>query len=141
MELRDRRLLAKIREEARLAFDFVSGIEYDGFIENEITKRAVSMTMANIGELCGTLSDDAKSKHLDIPWAAIRRTRNVITHAYDAVDFSIIWHAVVEDIPFLVDRINAIEQDLGYELFGEAEMAANYDEILKAIDEADKNDS
>ena len=139
MEPRDRRILAKIREEARLASDFICGQEYDDFIANEMTKRAVSMTLANIGELCGALSDDVKSKHHDVPWSAIRRTRNIITHAYDSVDFTIIWDAVVVDIPFLIDKIDTIERELGNELFSEAEMEANYDEIIKAIAKADED--
>ena len=137
MELRDRRILAKMREEARLVSEFIDGIVYDEFKQNEKTKRAVSQTLANIGELCHTLSDDVKARYENVPWAAIRKTRNVITHAYESVDFLSIWYAAVNDIPSLVEDINAIERDIGIELYGTEEREANYDEIQKAIEEAD----
>ena len=102
MELRDRRILAKIREEAHLISEFVDSIVYDEFKQNEKTKRAVTQTLANIGELCHALSDDVKAKYGNVPWAAIRKTRNVIAHAYESVDFYSIWYAAVNDIPILV---------------------------------------
>jgi len=60
MDLKDRRVLAKIREEARLITNFIDGLEIDGFLLNELIKRAVALTLANIGELCTVLSDDVK---------------------------------------------------------------------------------
>ena len=137
MELRDRRILAKMREEACLVSEFINGIVYDEFNQNEKTKRAVSQTLANIGELCHALSDDVKTRYENVPWAAIRKTRNVIAHAYESVDFYSIWYAAVNDIPTLVEDIDAIERDIGAELFGTKEREANYNEIQKAIEEAD----
>ena len=139
MELRDRRILAKMRQEARLVTDFIDGLEFGGFTLNEMIKRAVAMTLANIGELSGALSDDAKLQYKDIPWAAIRKTRNVISHDYESVDFAIIWQTAVVDIPVLIEKIDAIERDIGSELYGKVERVTNYDEILKAIKDADDN--
>ena len=141
MELRDKRVLSKIRQEARLVADFIDGLEFDGFISNEIVKRAAAMTLANIGELSNALSDDVKSQYKDIPWAAIRKTRNVISHDYESVDFALIWQTSVVDIPVLIEKIDAIERDIGLELFGEAERVENYDEILRAIKDADENEA
>jgi len=138
MELRDRRILAKMREEARLVSEFIDGIEYDEFNQNEKTKRAVTQTLANIGELCHVISDEVKTRYGNVPWAAIRKTRNVITHAYESVDFYSIWYTAVNDIPALVSEIDAIEHDMGGELFSAKEREANYEEILKAIEEADE---
>ena len=137
MELRDRRILAKIREEARLVSEFIDGAVYDEFKQNEKTKRAVSQTLANIGELCHALSDDVKVKYRNVSWAALRKTRNIIAHAYESVDFYSIWYTAVNDIPTLVTDINAIEHDIGAELFGAKEREANYSELQKAIEEAD----
>ena len=105
MELRDRRILAKIREEARLVSEFIDGAVYDEFKQNEKTKRAVSQTLANIGELCHALSDDVKTKYENVPWAAIRKTRN-ITHAYESFDFKYM-------APFLIPKsINNTKEGL-----------------------------
>jgi uncharacterized protein with HEPN domain len=42
MELRDRRILAKMRTEAQLAKKFVDDMDYDGFTRSEVMKRAVA---------------------------------------------------------------------------------------------------
>ncbi|MCL2059757.1 MAG: DUF86 domain-containing protein [Oscillospiraceae bacterium] len=139
MELRDKRILYKIRVEARHITDFIRDMDFDTFKQNEITKRAVAMTIANIGELVRALSDSVKTQYNDIPWAAIRQTRNVISHDYEAVNFETIWQTAFDDIPILIEKIDSIERDIGLELYGEEERAANYDEILKAIEEADED--
>ncbi|MCL1995422.1 MAG: DUF86 domain-containing protein [Defluviitaleaceae bacterium] len=139
MELRDKRILYKIRIEALHIMDFIKDLNFDAFTKNEITKRAVAMTIVNIGELVRALSDNAKSQYNDIPWTAIRQTRNVISHDYEAVDFARIWQTAFVDIPILIEKIDSIERDIGLELYGEAERAANYDEILKSIKDADDN--
>jgi uncharacterized protein with HEPN domain len=138
MELKDRRILAKMREEARLVSKFVDGVEYNRFMQNEEIKRAVTQTLANIGELCRVLSDDVKVQYKSVPWAAIRKTRNVITHDYESVDFTDIWHSATIDVLNLVVEIDAIEHDIGVELYGDAEREFNYNEILNAIKEADE---
>ena len=63
--------------------------------------------------------------------------QEMLSHAYESVDFLSIWFAAVNDIPSLVAEIDAIERDIGVELFGAKEREANYDEMLKAIEEAD----
>jgi len=137
MEVRDKRILDKIRSEARLVIGFIEGSEYDTFVQNELTKRAVTQTLANIGELVRALSDDTKSHYSRIPWAAIRKTNNVIVHEYDDVDCKIIWNVSTVHLPNTVSEINAIEADLGSELFGVNEQRSNYKVILEAIEEAD----
>ncbi|MCL2153900.1 MAG: DUF86 domain-containing protein, partial [Oscillospiraceae bacterium] len=73
------------------------------------------------------------------PWAAIRKTRKVIVHEYDDVDYEIVWDVSTVHLPSTVSEINAIETDLGNELFGVNEQISNYNAILKAIEEADEN--
>jgi len=99
MELRDKRILYKIRIEARHITGFIRDMDFDAFKQNEVTKRAVAMTIANIGELVRALFDSVKSQYNDIPWAAIRQTRNVISHDYEAVNFETIWQTAFDDIP------------------------------------------
>jgi uncharacterized protein with HEPN domain len=127
-----------MREEARLANSFTDGVDYEGFMRNEEKKRAVTQTLANIGELCRILSDGVKARYKSVPWAAIRKTRNVITHDYESVDFTDIWHSATIDALSLASEIDTIERDIGVALYSEAEREANYNEILKAIKEADE---
>ncbi|HBU11641.1 MAG TPA: antitoxin, partial [Clostridiales bacterium] len=63
MENRDRQVIVKILDEIRIITELVDGIEYDTFAKDERTKRAVCMTLINIGELVKALSDSFKESN------------------------------------------------------------------------------
>ena len=44
----------------------------------------------------------------EIPWRAIIDTRNILIHAYDSVNASVLGNIVERDIPALVEAVNAI---------------------------------
>jgi uncharacterized protein with HEPN domain len=129
-----------MREEARLTSGFIAGMDYNAFIHNEMVKRAVTQTLANIGELTRKVSDVARKSQPEIPWPAIRKTRNVIAHDYEEVDFIEIWHTASVSIPELIAVIDRIERDLGEPLYGDREQTRNQQMIVQAIEEADAQD-
>ena len=69
---------------------------------------SINMCIIQIGELVTRLSDEVKQKNAQIPWNEIRAMRNLHAHDYENVDFSIVWHTVVQDIPELKDQILSI---------------------------------
>jgi uncharacterized protein with HEPN domain len=46
--------------------------------------------------------EEERSRHPDIPWAAIIGMRNRLIHAYEDVDMDIVWRIVVDDLPDLI---------------------------------------
>ncbi|MBQ6697478.1 MAG: hypothetical protein IJN09_00340 [Oscillospiraceae bacterium] len=54
MQHRDRIILDKISDELSLALDMLGELNFDSFDKNEMMKRAVCMTVINIGELVKT---------------------------------------------------------------------------------------
>ncbi|MDR2131847.1 MAG: DUF86 domain-containing protein [Clostridiales Family XIII bacterium] len=101
MEIRDQRRLAKMREEAQLISSFIANIDCATFMGDIKTKYAVTQVLANIGELERGLSNEIKKQYGTIPWSSIRKTRNVIAHDYEEVDFQRIWGTATTDIPEL----------------------------------------
>ncbi|MFA5576553.1 MAG: HepT-like ribonuclease domain-containing protein [Tissierellaceae bacterium] len=77
------------------------GSDYNIFKENFIYKNAISMSILQIGELSGHLSEDFKDTHYKIPWRNIRGIRNFMAHEYGNLDTSLVWDTVLEDIPKL----------------------------------------
>jgi uncharacterized protein with HEPN domain len=47
-------------------------------------------------------------QHPELPWAKMRDMRNIVVHAYFAVDLRVIWQAVTEDLPRLKQQINSL---------------------------------
>ena len=108
MQHRDRIILNKISDELLLALDMLDQIDFDGFDKNEMMKRAVCMTVINIGELVKNLSDDLRREHAHIPWKFIAGFRDVAAHKYQTLKMKDVYKTVKEDFPELRENIGKI---------------------------------
>ena len=77
------------------------GKNEDLFLRDDVYHNAVALCILQIGELVGLMSDEFRSAHTQIPWREIKLMRNIVAHHYRAVDHSITWDVVVNDIPLL----------------------------------------
>jgi uncharacterized protein with HEPN domain len=82
MDNQDRVLLDRIFKETSIIADLINGYDYDTFVNDERTKRAVCMTLINIGEMVKLLSENIKQNNSVIPWRSIAGLRDVTAH-YD----------------------------------------------------------
>ncbi|MDR1193491.1 MAG: DUF86 domain-containing protein [Peptococcaceae bacterium] len=63
---------------------------------------SVSMSIMQIGELSGGLSDEFRdATRTQMPWGLIRGMRNHLAHTYATMDKRDIWETATEDIPNL----------------------------------------
>lgn len=108
MDNRDNKILHSVLEEIHYLELSVGNIKYDAFMKNETLRRAVAMTLINIGESARLLSEEIKAKNPDIPFNEIIATRNIAAHGYQALNFNYIWDTLKTDIPDLKNKINAI---------------------------------
>jgi uncharacterized protein with HEPN domain len=104
INIRDRQVLQKILKEINFIKTAVSGISFEDFVNDEKTKRAVAMTLINIGELTRLLSDEFKKSMPDIPFKAIMALRNVAAHGYEELRFDDVWKMVKTNIPELDNK-------------------------------------
>jgi len=111
MNNRDKNILFKLKEEAEVLQELTDGCDLQGFLGSEVLKRAVSMTLINIGELVSRLTHEIKQRNPAIPWRAITTLRNVAAHGYESLDMENIWKTVTEDVPLfrtqIVEILNA----------------------------------
>jgi len=105
MDKRDKTLLLKILDEASIIADLIEGFNCDTFIKDEKTKRAVSMTLINIGELVKLVSDKLRQDNPSIPWRSIAGLRDVAAHGYMTLRMEDIWETVSVDVPVLRNQI------------------------------------
>ena len=78
------------------------GHSYETFSNDIDYKNSVSMSIMQIGELAGSLSDDFKEKTSDqMQWGAIRGMRNLFAHSYATLNIEVIWEVATKDIPAL----------------------------------------
>ena len=106
--------IQKMHKEAALIVSFIGGMDFEQFRQDEKTKRAVTQTFSNIGELENVIDKDFKACYTQIPWPAIRKTRNIIAHDYISVNFETIWQTATVSIPellVLLEEVEAREQN------------------------------
>jgi len=61
-----------------------------------------------IGEATRRLSPELLSRYPEADWKAIVGLRNIVAHAYFAVDWSIVWTTATEDVPHLRATVQEI---------------------------------
>ena len=101
-------MLEKIWSEASIIADFINDCTCEIFIEDEKIKRAVCMTLINIGELVKLVSDELKQSNSSVPWRSIAGLRDVAAHGYMTLRMEDIWETVSEDLPTLKKQIEKL---------------------------------
>jgi uncharacterized protein with HEPN domain len=104
----DREYLDHIREEIDFILGSSRGLEKKSFMEDPLLKRAFVRSIEIIGEASKSISDDLKRKHPDIEWKKITGARDRLIHGYFSIDYEIVWDIVVNKIPELKTRMDAI---------------------------------
>jgi uncharacterized protein with HEPN domain len=108
MNSRDKQIVTRILEETSVIMELVSGFSFDTFSGDERTKRAVCMTLINIGELVKALTDEVKAANPQIPWRAISGLRDITAHRYQTLRMEDIWHTANADIPALKNKVEML---------------------------------
>lgn len=108
MEHRDAVILRKVLSEIIIAMEMMENNSLVEFTSNEMLKRAVCMTVINIGELVKNLSDDCRQAHREIPWKAIAGFRDIAAHKYQTLKMEDVYETVTSDFLVLHDQIEQI---------------------------------
>ena len=113
MERRDQVILQKVLNEINIAQEMMNGSTLEQFSQNELLKRAVSMTVINIGELVKNLSDSTRTAFPHIPWKAITGFRDIAAHKYQTLRMGDVYETVTVDFPLLKQQIEDILNEAG----------------------------
>ena len=108
MQHRDKTILIKIIDELDIALGMMADKDFNTFDSNEILKRAMCMTVINIGELVKALSEDFRLEHKQIPWKSIAGFRDIAAHKYQTLHMQDVYHTVTNDFAELKNNIKQI---------------------------------
>jgi uncharacterized protein with HEPN domain len=100
--------LSDIVQAADSIAQFVSGMDEEQFVGDDLVRSAVLHKLAVIGEAAARVSSELRHSYPGIPWADIVGFRNIAVHAYFSVDWQLVWNAAVSDAPALKRDIEAI---------------------------------
>lgn len=87
---------------------YTAGLSKAGFIADSRTYDATLRNLELIGEAARNIPEEVRSAHPGIPWRMIIATRNRLIHAYLGIDDDTIWSIVQDDVPELLETLEAM---------------------------------
>ena len=108
MKHRDYTIIKKIISEIDVAFSLLGEMSLEEFQSDEKTKRAVCMTVINIGELVKNITDESRDKYKKLPWKVAAGFRDVAAHKYQTLQMGGVYSTVKDDFPVFSDQLKEI---------------------------------
>lgn len=108
---RDSVFIAQMVEAAEAALEFTDEQTAESFAGDRLVGYAVVRAVQLVGQAAHRVSAELQVAHAEIPWREMIGMRNVVVHDYADVDLSLVWKTVREDLPKLIERLNAILEE------------------------------
>ena len=108
MQHKDIIILQKVVSEIDIGTLLLGNVSLEDFLDNEMQKRAVGMTVINIGELIKNVSDELRMKHKEVPWKAIAGMRDLAAHKYQTLRMEDIYNTAKDDFKELKTMLEKI---------------------------------
>ncbi len=106
MPFRDPRLCFTDLLDGIAAIDsFLIAVDRSRYCSDLLVRSAVERQLQIITEAAFRLGDDAEQLCPTVDWRGIRGLGNVLRHAYDAVDDTLIWETVQTKLPQLREAV------------------------------------
>ena len=104
-EERDAAFFWDMLNAAKTIADFISGVDFKEYLNNQMLQLAVERELEIIGEAARSISEAFKAKQPDIPWRGIIAQRNVLAHQYGTIQQGRIWQYVTTRLPKLITQL------------------------------------
>ena len=89
-----------------------AGLDFHAFVRNELVYDAVLRNLEVLGEAAKKVPDSVRARHPSVEWRAIAGLRDVLAHAYFALDAATLWDLVAHKVPALAEvRRQILEEE------------------------------
>jgi len=87
---------------------FVQGMSFEAFRADIKTSDAVVRRFEIIGEASKHVPAEIREKCPDVPWSEMARMRDRLIHAYNMVDYELVWRTIKQRIPAVKQHLRRI---------------------------------
>ncbi len=93
--------LTDIVEAADAIGRFLSDVNREEFLQDELRQSAVIQKIEVIGEAAGKISPELRGRYPEVDWPRIVEMRNLLVHGYFSIKPGIIWMTATQAVPDL----------------------------------------
>jgi uncharacterized protein with HEPN domain len=104
--------LRDMLEAARKVTRFTANRQLEAFVADEMAYDATLRNLEVLGEAAKSIPEEIRQRHPDVDWRGLAGLRDVLAHAYFALDDPTLWKIVEVDIPRVIELLEPIEQEL-----------------------------
>lgn len=105
---RDEVLLRDMLDAGRRTTSFITGKSRDDLEkEDYLLGFAVVRALEIIGEAASKVTPETRELLPTLPWHEVIGMRNRIVHAYDRVNYDVVWNTAKLSIPMLIELLEA----------------------------------
>ena len=101
-------LLSDILESIDRVPQYIKGLSFDAFSNDQKSIDAVVRNLEIIGEAANRLPDEFREKHPQVEWHKVVGLRNRIIHDYFGIDLEIIWQIIHANLPKLRQTLSRL---------------------------------
>ncbi|SDE57838.1 Uncharacterized conserved protein, contains HEPN domain [Thermus arciformis] len=84
---------------------YTEGLDFHVFVRNELVYDAVLRNLEVLGEAAKKVPDSVRARYPSVEWRAIAGLRDVLAHAYFALDEATLWDIVAQKVPALAGAL------------------------------------
>ncbi|MBI4718451.1 MAG: DUF86 domain-containing protein [Planctomycetes bacterium] len=99
--------LRHMLDHAQEAMGLLAGRSRDDLEADRTLNLALVRLLEIVGEAAARVSPATRERLPAVPWSSIKGMRNRLIHAYDEVDFDIVWTVVQTEMPSLSEALRA----------------------------------
>lgn len=104
--------LKDILEAIEAIENFVGGVDFETFKNDDMRASAVIRKFEIIGEATKNLPDSIKQKYVSVPWREMAGMRDRLIHFYFGIKYDLVWETIKKVIPQIKPLISKILNDL-----------------------------
>ena len=97
-------LLEDIIESIEKINTYTRGMAIADFLADQKTKDAVARNFEVMGEAVSRMNSEFRSLHAHISWKDLKEFRNILIHAYEIIDYSLVWTTIQKELPTLYEQ-------------------------------------
>ena len=105
MQHRDEIIIKKVISEIEIGLEMLGDTDLEAFLADEKLKRAIGMTVINIGELVKNVTEETRKEYSHIPWKAVAGMRDITAHKYQTLRMEDVYMTVKEDFVALKEQL------------------------------------